>query len=270
MSEPTNEKKSVSPLTPLFGYFGDYFSLNSYDMFVIKYVLEKAENYNHLFKYTRINKKEYLDIDKHEPTAGMDFYRDLKIKIKDSEDSISKFEYLPIRHTSIKIPQHKWDTETINFINKKIVKPVPVIGTTKKLKFSIIPDDNLSIINYYQKSGFNDYMDMDMADNMKIKNYFLLEDFGKSSFTKYAIIVNNSCLDYRTLIQNGYNLEGWTSLSDTLGKRVFQEHPPYWIFEDVKFLGSTSPLSLNQNGSGSLTKMEIEFIYNRCNYYNGE
>lgn len=266
-STSENSTSKMSPLYPLFNYYGDYYSLNSYDMFVIKYKTEDGKSLDStIFNEIKINRKDVLNIDKPLDTHAQDFYKDIEVKFGEAVDSISKAEYLPIRHTSIKIPQHKWGTETINFLNKKITKPVPIIGTSKKLSFSIIPDSNLEIIHYYKKMSGDESLESRKIDGKIIKDYFLIEDFSNRHSTKYAIVVNNSSLNYNLLSSNGYELEGWTGLSDIESKRKFSDHPPYWIFEDVRFLGVSSPISFNQGGGGVVKDMKVEFIYKRCTF----
>lgn len=256
-------------LNPLFKFAGDLFSLNNFDMFIIKYESSAGKLFdNSVFKDVKITRGMYTEIDSKIDDSGTNFYNDVTIPTSSKEIPILLAEYIPIRHTEITIPQASWNTISIDFLNKKVTKAVPQVKLNKKLAFNLLPDANLQILKHYQDVSKTNYLNIDMADVQSVKDAILLEDFYERSRIKYAIVVNHSCLNYQALLANGKTTDELSAISDMMGT-VFSGSVPYYVFEDVNFLGSSTPIKFSQNNQSS-DAFAIDFIYKNVHFYKGE
>ena len=151
-------------LKPLFKFAGDLFSLNNFDMFIIKYESSAGKLFdNSVFKDIKITRGMYTEVDSEIDDSGTNFYNDVKIPTTSSEMPILLAEYIPIRHTEITIPQASWNTISIDFLNKKVTKVVPQVKLNKKLTFNLLPDANLQILKHYQDVSKTNYLNIDIV-----------------------------------------------------------------------------------------------------------
>jgi hypothetical protein len=213
------------------------------------------------------------DFLKHKFDAYIIFYNEFGITTPinlDKEKWMSPFQKFIFNHKgfavrfgTINIPTVSQDNFAINWLETQILKPKTVLNTENKASFSFRIDQNLFWLDFIDKlSSHNNTIDSLILEKTpesqdeKYKNYFFNETIDANTWKEAIHYISNS---FQNDIKIGLVIK-MVHLSDYINTNTQERVLPYFIFEDIKILGSSTSITYSRE-SNEIYNATINFIF---------
>lgn len=159
---------------------------------------------------------------------------------------------IPVRTASIVIPQSTTNTSQISFIEEKIEIPGSTVSFSNEATMSIELDANNYVFEMFQGLAGMKMPGrvLDASGNLRNNDFKIQAAITNSNATTIDIVVEAKRL-------HGYDDKGKAVLANDKLKKLL-----LFVFEDVRFLGSSDGINFERNAAGLITK-NISFIFKR-------